>query len=68
MNFSYKVRTPKGGMMEGTVEAADQRAGIDKLRSQKLIVLQIAEAKAEGGGFNLFKPKVKSVDIVIFSR
>lgn len=69
MQFAYKAREISGKTMEGTVEAADQRAGIEKLRSQKLIVLQIAETKATGGkGGGFFKPKVKSGDIVIFSR
>ena len=55
------------------VEAADQRAAIDRLRSQKLVVLEMSPKKSSAAGgilkkLNPFKPKVKSKDLVIFSR
>ncbi len=73
MVFSYKVRTTKGNTLQGTLEANDQRAAVERLRAQKYIVLEIAEAQKNAladmlNSINPFRPKAKSKDIVIFSR
>ncbi|MFH1415831.1 MAG: type II secretion system F family protein [Elusimicrobiota bacterium] len=71
--FAYKAKSSTGSITKGSVEAADQKAAIQNLRAKKLLVLEINE-KSEGGlssligKINPFKPKVKSKDIVIFSR
>lgn len=70
--FSYKAKAPNGTVMEGIIEAAEQRAAVDKLRGQKYIILEINEAKKSAidqfiKSFG-FKPKVKSKDLVLFSR
>jgi len=68
--FTYKARSPNGATVEGTIEANDQKAGTEKLRGQKYVVLEIAEKKAgpldKIKGF--FKPGVKPRDLVLFSR
>lgn len=70
--FSYKAKAPNGTVMEGIIEAAEQRAAVDKLRGQKYIILEINEAKKSAIDQFIkslgFKPKVKSKDLVLFSR
>lgn len=71
MQFIYHARESGGKTISGVVEAPDQRSAINKLRDQKLTVLNISEKKAEFFSFarlNPFKPKVQSKDVVIFSR
>jgi type II secretory pathway component PulF len=41
--FAYKVRAAGGNVTTGVMESADQRAAIDQLRSQRMIVLEINE-------------------------
>ncbi len=70
--FIYKARGAGGAIAEGVFEAPDQRTAMERLRSQKLIVLEINE-KTPGlldafQKFNPFKPGVASKDIVLFSR
>jgi len=71
--FSYKARPPSGAIVQGTIEAADLRQAMDRLKSQRLIPMEVNEIKSSGIGsiikkLNPFKPKVKSNDIVLFSR
>lgn len=70
--FSYKAKAPNGTVMEGIIEAAEQRAAVDKLRGQKYIILEINEAKKSAIDQFIkslgFRPKVKSKDLVLFSR
>ncbi|MBI5242651.1 MAG: type II secretion system F family protein [Elusimicrobia bacterium] len=70
--FAYKVKGTDGAVTSGTIDAPQQRAAVEKLRAQKLTVLEINEA---GGGLIAgiksklgLKPKVGSKDLVIFSR
>lgn len=70
--FAYKAKSAAGAVTEGVLEAAEQKVAVDRLRAQKLTILEINEA---GGGLgemfgklNPFKPKVKSYDLVLFSR
>ncbi|MFH1380358.1 MAG: type II secretion system F family protein [bacterium] len=70
--FSYKVRAQNGAVMEGIIEAAEQRAAIDKLRGQKYIILEIQESQKGFldqiiKGFGV-RSTVKSKDLVLFSR
>jgi len=71
--FSYKVRSPQGSTVTGTIEANDLHQAVDRLRSHRFIILEITEQKKSAlnelfGKFNIFKPKVKTKDIVLFSR
>ena len=72
-NFSYKVRNAGGSELVGTLEAPDQRVAIDRLRAQKLIVLEINEEQANPflsfiKKANPFKASVGSKELVVFSR
>jgi type IV pilus assembly protein PilC len=70
--FTYKAKTGAGLIMEGMIDADEQRGAVDKLRSQKLVVLEINE-KIDGPLDKLKilfkrKGKVTSRDLVLFSR
>ncbi len=65
MQFTYQAKDSRGKLVEGVVEAADEKSAIGRVRAQRLNVIKI-EKKAAGGGF--FKPKVQNKDIVVFSR
>ncbi len=72
-NFTYKARNTAGGELVGSIEAQDQRVAIDRLRAQKLIVLEIAEEQSNAfitfvKKINPFKPSVGSKELVVFSR
>jgi type IV pilus assembly protein PilC len=70
--FAYKAKGVDGNVTEGTVEAGQKSEAIDRLKSQKLVVLDIGE-KAAGPldaitGLFKGKGKVTSKDLVLFSR
>lgn len=64
MLFAYKVKDPAGKLLEGEVEAQDEKAASAKLRAQRFTVLSIEKTKAK----KKKKGKVSSKEIVIFSR
>jgi type IV pilus assembly protein PilC len=72
--FLYKAKRADGSPARGTVEGPNKKAAGDKLRQQKLTVLEIQEA--DGGLVDAVKAKlglgkkkgVPSKDLVIFSR
>lgn len=71
--FVYKAKAPNGAILEGSLEAAEQHIAVDRLRSQKYIVLEIKEIKKNELAeilkkYNPFQEKVKSKDLVLFSR
>ncbi|MDH5173962.1 MAG: type II secretion system F family protein [Elusimicrobiota bacterium] len=71
--FGYKVRSPQGNILTGTVEAREQRMAVDRLRGQRFIVLEIGEIKKRASrdildSINFLKKKVKQKDLVLFSR
>lgn len=71
--FSYKARFPNGSITTAVIEAPDQRTASDKLKAQKLIVMEIREAKGSPlaefiDKINPFKPGVGSKELVLFSR
>lgn len=70
--FTYKAKDPGGAVITGIVEAHEQRHAIDRLRQQKMVVLEITE-KVPGAldpllAYFKSKPKVLSKDLVLFSR
>ncbi len=70
--FAYKVKAGDGKISNGVIEADAQRAAVDRLRAQKLVVLEIAE-KTLGLVENIkkflpFKGKVTSKELTLFSR
>ncbi len=64
MLFSYKAKDPAGKILEGEVEAQDEKAASAKLRAQRFVVLSIEKSKVK----KKKKGKVSSKEIVIFSR
>jgi type IV pilus assembly protein PilC len=70
--FAYKAKDPGGAVVSGVVEAHEQRHAIDRLRQQRMVVLEIKE-KVPGALDPLLamfkrKRKVESKDLVLFSR
>lgn len=74
MQFSYRARTRDGKILAGVVEASDRNAVVDSLAKQGARPLVVQEIGAGRGGTStkkgrgFFKPKVKSRDLVIFTR
>ncbi|MEK7389246.1 MAG: type II secretion system F family protein [Elusimicrobiota bacterium] len=73
--FTYKAKTAAGLVLEGVVDAEEQRVAMEKLRSQKLVVLELIEKTASPIdqirnllGIKKRKGKVTSKDLVLFSR
>ena len=70
--FAYKVRAAGGNVTNGVMESADQRAAIDQLRSQRMIVLEINERQPgildNIKKMSIFKASIPAKEIVLFSR
>ncbi|MHB9155998.1 MAG: type II secretion system F family protein [Endomicrobiales bacterium] len=72
--FNYKARSStSGNITAAVIEAPDQRSAMDRLRGQKLIVMEIREQKANVlvdllKKINPLKPRVTSKELVLFSR
>ena len=72
MKFSYKARTKDGKSISGSFEAPNRDAVVSMLTKQGARPLVIHEEtaaetkKGKSGGF--FQPKVKSRDLVVFTR
>ena len=70
--FKYNARTPAGDVVQGTIDAPDQMTASNKLRGQRLILLEISLAKKDPfealQKWNPLKPSVKAKDLVLFSR
>jgi len=71
--FIYKAKSSSGSIVQGEMEAPNQKAVADNLREKKLIIMEISEKKANAisdilNKINPFKGKVKAKDLVIFSR
>lgn len=68
--YSYKVRDGRGRELDGAVEAADAAQAADVLRERGYQVLDVEEREAASlGSFRFtFLQRVKTEDVVIFSR
>src|SRR5687767_9397322 len=70
--FAYKARAADGNVLTGTIEAGQSRQVHDRLRGQKLTVLEVSEKAPSvfktAKEAILGKPKVGSKDLVLFSR
>ncbi|MFA6002562.1 MAG: type II secretion system F family protein [Elusimicrobiota bacterium] len=70
--FTYKAKGSDGRLVEGTVDADEQKTAVERLRGQKMVVLEIGEKAASplDAVMALFKRKGKvySRDLVLFSR
>lgn len=73
-NYAYKARNSGGELVQGVLEEAASSAVADQLLAQGLMPIEIKEttkAAAKSGKaepFNLFKPAVTQVDILLFSQ
>jgi len=74
-SFTYKAKTAAGLVMEGTIDADEQRAAVDKLRGQKMVVLEIIEKSISPVdkfraliGWKKTKNDIPSRDLSLFSR
>jgi len=71
--FGYKVRSPQGNLLTGTIDAKEQRMAVDRLKRQRFIVLEIGEIKKNTirdlfNTINFLKKRVRQKDLVLFSR
>lgn len=70
--FAYKAKGADGNVTEGTVDAAEQKQAVERLRSQKLVILEIGEKTA--GPLDAIKALLQSKghvttkDLTLFSR
>ena len=74
--YTYKGISA-GKYIEGEIEAINQEEASHKLKEQKIIITNLIKSKkkkdekkekSKGAGFSLFKKKVKTEDILIFSK
>ena len=70
--FVYKAKGVDGNVVEGTLDADEQRSAVARLRDQKLTILEIGEKTASplDAVMAIFKRKgkVTARDLVLFSR
>jgi type IV pilus assembly protein PilC len=66
--YKYKARDSGGRLLEGTLEAENEKGIISNLRSKGLVVINISLQKKKIALLGERKKKVKLGDIVIFAR
>src|SRR5688572_33391789 len=74
-SYSYKAKTADGLVMEGVIDAEEQRLAVEKLRGQKMVVLEIVEKAVPPldrlkalVGWKDAKKDIPSKDLALFSR
>ncbi len=70
MNFSYKIKTQSGEILEGKVGAPDENTAVDTLQSKGYLILSIEQLESDIFSIDLNKyfQKPTNKDIVIFTR
>src|SRR5438046_8502633 len=67
--YEYTARNMKGDLVRDKIDLATRDDVIAHLRKNRMIVVQVREAKGKGGGLaDFFKAGVKTRDVVIFTR
>lgn len=71
--FAYKGRNIRGELVQGVLENSDSGAVADQLLNNGITPIDIVTAKGPGGRQDnwraqLFKEKIKPIDIMLFSR
>src|SRR6266550_4048636 len=67
--FEYTARNMKGDLVRDKIDLGTRDDVIAHLRKNRMIVVQVREAKGKGGGIaDFFKAGVKTRDVVIFTR
>src|SRR6266542_3691466 len=68
-SFEYTARNLKGDLVRDKIDLASRDDVIAHLRKNRMVVVQVREAKGKGGGLaDFFKAGVKTRDVVIFTR
>lgn len=67
-NFHYTAQNKTGTVITGDVEASTRQAALDLIAKQDLKPISITDAKAGAKKFSFGKGRVKSKDLVIFTR
>jgi MSHA biogenesis protein MshG len=72
-HFSYRARNPSGQLVEGVIEGSDSTAVATALLGNGVTPVHISETAAprkdgSAAGIQLRKPKVKPIDLLLFSR
>jgi MSHA biogenesis protein MshG len=70
--FAYRGRNPAGDLVQGVVESPDQAAAATQLFATGVTPIELtatsAPKRAGGGLADLFKEKVKAIDLMLFAR
>ncbi|HET9384994.1 MAG TPA: type II secretion system F family protein, partial [Gemmatimonadales bacterium] len=67
--FEYTARNLKGDLVKDKIDLASRDDVIAHLRKNRMVVVQVREAKGKGGGLgDFFKAGIKTRDVVIFTR
>ncbi len=66
--FEYTARTLKGDLVTDKVDLPSKDDVVAHLRKNRMIVVQVREAKAGGLNIKLFGGGIKTRDVVIFTR
>lgn len=70
--FAYKGRNAQGTLVEGLLESVDSRALASQLLSQNITPVEIKPSRAPSTSnelqFDLFKEKIDTIDVMLFSR
>ena len=67
-NFTYQARDTSGKPKGGDIEAGDQQAAASMLMDRGLMVISIRASAGHKGGRKRRQGKVKSQDLVVFTR
>jgi len=70
MNFTYKIKTQSGEIIEGKVEAPEENKAVEILQSKGYLILSLKQLGGDIFSIDLNKyfQKPKNKDIVIFTR
>src|SRR5881396_3307821 len=66
--YEYTARNLKGDLVRDKIDLATRDDVIAHLRKNRMVVVQVREAKGGGGLMAFFKAGVKTRDVVIFTR
>jgi type IV pilus assembly protein PilC len=67
-SFHYTAQTPTGTVVTGDFEASTREAALELIAKQKLKPISITQSKSSGKKLSFGGNKVKSKDLVIFTR
>jgi len=66
--FAWEGRTRQGTLKKGVIEAVSEAAAMMQLRGQSIIPVSVKPKAARNVNINLFKRRVKTRDLVVFTR